>query len=195
MLKYRLVVNGSKQTMNQMIAHVILLLLLCVLPMSKIWHLGSKFDQRFSQYWGAVKPKLQMGPGYLFSWFLWDVISKIYRQFWHSLFKNTLDSSYNFCPIKIMWRKMISSVCLTPVPMATWHLHTWWCLTVPVYSVGLDFTVVPSRRANIVHCQFFDLAHSSNVFLVGGTLTDKLSSCIIICIHVQYLIHTHPDSS
>ena len=52
---------------------------------------------------------------------LGDMISKIYWQFWHSFFKNALESSYNFNPIEIMWSKngTFTSVCLTPVSMAT----------------------------------------------------------------------------
>ena len=52
---------------------------------------------------------------------LWDMISKIYWQFWHSFFKNALESRYNFNSIEITWRKMVPSVCLPPVSMALWH--------------------------------------------------------------------------
>ena len=62
---------------------------------------------------------------------LWDMISKIYWQFWHSFFKNALESSYNFNPIEITWRKIKCSVCLTPVSMAVWGLHALWRFTVP----------------------------------------------------------------
>ena len=50
---------------------------------------------------------------------LWDMISKIFWQFWHSFFKyaKKLESSYNFNPIEITWRKMVCSVCLKPVSM------------------------------------------------------------------------------
>ena len=54
---------------------------------------------------------------------LWDMISKIFWQFWHSFFKNALENCYNFNPIEITWRKMVRSVCLKPVSMATWRLH------------------------------------------------------------------------
>ena len=37
---------------------------------------------------------------------LWDTISKIYWQLWHSFFKSTLENSYNFYPIEITWRKI-----------------------------------------------------------------------------------------
>ena len=56
---------------------------------------------------------------------LWHMISKIYWQFWCSFFKNVLESSYNFNPVEIMWRKMVRSVCLKPVPIAVWRLHIW----------------------------------------------------------------------
>ena len=42
---------------------------------------------------------------------LWDIIFKIYWQFWQSFFKNALESSYNFNPIEITWRKMVRTVC------------------------------------------------------------------------------------
>ena len=50
------------------------------------------------QIWSAFVPvlwcsktKLQTGLGYWFLWeFLWDMIFKIYWQFWHSFFKNSL---------------------------------------------------------------------------------------------------------
>ena len=83
---------------------------------------------------------------------LWDGISKICSQFWHSFFKNTLESSYNFCPIEIMWRKMLHSV---------WHqcqwqrecLHTLWRFTVPVY-IYISITV---QNFNFIY--LFPLEH------------------------------------
>ena len=51
----------TNQSMNQMIAQVIHM---CVLPVKKIWHFSSKFDQHFSLYCGSLKPKLHMGIGY-----------------------------------------------------------------------------------------------------------------------------------
>ena len=78
----------------------------CVLPMRKIRHCSGKFDQHLSLYHDAVKPKLQTGPGY---WFfvrvLWDMISKIYWQFWHSFIQNALESNCNSNPIEITWGK------------------------------------------------------------------------------------------
>ena len=99
-----------------------------VLPMGKIRHFSGKFDQDLSLYCGSIKPKFQTGLG---DWFLWVMISKIYWQFWHSFFKNTYESSYNFYPIEITWRKIEHSVCLKPVSMETWRLHTLWHFTVP----------------------------------------------------------------
>ena len=64
---------------------------------------------------------------------LWGMIFKIYWQFWHSFFKNALESSCNFNPIEIMWRNMVRSVCLKPVLMAMWRLHTLRRFTVPAY--------------------------------------------------------------
>ena len=66
---------------------------------------------------------------------LWDMISKVYWQFWHSFFKNALESSYNFNPIEITWRNLVRSVCLKPVSIAMWRLHTLWCFSVPAYSI------------------------------------------------------------
>ena len=36
-----------------------------------------------------------------------------------------------FIPLKKMWRKMVPSVCLKPVSLATWRLHTLCRFTVP----------------------------------------------------------------
>ena len=55
---------------------------------------------------------------------LWVKISKIYWEFWQSFFKYTFKSSSNFYPIGITWRKIARSVCLKPVSMEIWHLHT-----------------------------------------------------------------------
>ena len=68
---------------------------------------------------------------------LWDMISKIYWQFWHSFFKNTFENSYNCYPVEIMWRKMVRSLCLKPVSIETWCLHTLWHFTVPAYAAWL----------------------------------------------------------
>ena len=99
-------------------------LLLCVLPMKKIRHFSSKIWSVFVTLSWFSKTEITDGTGILvFVRVLWDVISTIYWQFCHCFFKNTLKSSYNVCPIKITWRKMILSVCLTPVSMAMWRLH------------------------------------------------------------------------
>ena len=80
---------------------------------------------------------------------LWDMISKIYWQFWHSFFKNALESSYNFNPIT--WRKMVRSVCFKPVSMAMWRLYTLWCFTVPVYIRG-DISVYQQSLVGLLIC-------------------------------------------
>ena len=82
---------------------------------------------------------------------LWDMISKIYWQFWHSFLKNVLESIYNFNPIEITWRKMVHSFCLKPVSMATWRLHTLWRFTVPAFMTGkgwemIHFSLWPIRK-------------------------------------------------
>ena len=59
---------------------------------------------------------------------LWDMISKIYWQFWHSFFKNALEGSYNFYPIEIRWSKMTLSV---------WHQCQWQCDVCIDYDVSL----------------------------------------------------------
>ena len=82
---------------------------------------------------------------------LWDMISKIHWQFLHSFFKNALESSCNFNPIEIMWRKLVCSMCLKSVPMATWRLHTLWRFTVPAYyhSISLyDHTIQIDELCN-----------------------------------------------
>ena len=74
--------------------------------------------QHLSRYCGSVKLKLQMEPGY---WFLWDMISNITTvSFFLSFFKNTLESSWNFCLMKIMWKKYVKFY--TPVSIAMWRL-------------------------------------------------------------------------
>ena len=98
------------------------------------------FDQHLSLYCGAVKPKLQKGP----YCFLWDMILKIYWQFWYSFFKTAVVSSNNFYPIEITWRKMVHSVCLIPVSMIMWCLLTSWRFTLAVYELhkAMNFNFV-----------------------------------------------------
>ena len=71
MLQHLHVETGSKQTyqsMNWPMAQVIHVLV-CVLPMRKIWHFSGKFDKHLSLYWrGSVKLKLQTGSGCRFLW-------------------------------------------------------------------------------------------------------------------------------
>ena len=93
-------------------------LLLCVLPMRKIWLFSFKIWLTFVRVLWFSKTVITDGTQiWVFVRVLWDVISKIYWQFWHCFVKNTLESRYSFCPIEIMWRKMVRSVCLTPVSM------------------------------------------------------------------------------
>ena len=106
--------------------------------MRKIWHFSGKIDQHLSLFCGSVKTKLpwEITGGTRISVLervSWDVSSKIYWQFWHCSFKNTLESSYNFCPIEITWRKLLRSVCLTPLSRATWrfaYIMTFRCTSV-----------------------------------------------------------------
>ena len=84
-------------------------LLLCVLPMRKIWLFSFKIWLIFVPVLWFSKTVITDGTQiWVFVRVLWDVISKIYWQF---------ESSYNYCPIEIMWRKIVRSVCLTPVSM------------------------------------------------------------------------------
>ena len=76
---------------------------------------------------------------------LWDIISKIYWQLWHSFFKNALESSYNFNIIEITWRKMARSVWLKPVSLATWCLHT------STYNVKRWTSRAWWRKSNVLH--------------------------------------------
>ena len=82
-------------------------------------------------YWGSVKPNFHTGPG---DRFLWDMISKNYWQFWQFLQKYTW-KQYSCIPIEVMWRKMVCSVRVKPMSVATWRLHTLWCFTVPANSL------------------------------------------------------------
>ena len=83
----------------------------------------------------SVSTGLKTRPGYCFLWVLWVMISKFTENFGIISSKMALQSSYNFDPIEITWRKIVCSVCLKPVSMATWHLHTLWLFTVPAYNV------------------------------------------------------------
>ena len=65
---------------------------------------------------------------------LWDMIFKIYWQFWRSFFKKCTRKQLQFNPIEITWRKMVRSVCVTAVSMATWRLHTLWHFTKSLYQ-------------------------------------------------------------
>ena len=114
----------------------------------------------------------------------WDMISKIYWQFWHSFFKNALESGYNFNPIEIMWRKMIHSICLTPVSMATWHLHTLWRFTVSAYTSAAkwcvhtpDTSVILPTESRQSHAQVkYTGVHNNNLHLMP-TLSTFLWVC------------------
>ena len=72
-----------------------------------------------------------------------DTVSKIYRQLWHNFFKNTLENLLQFLSHWNDMEKNGTSVCLTPVSMATWCLHILWCFTVPVFWTH-DHKVVDS---------------------------------------------------
>ena len=85
-------------------------LLLCVglLPMRKIWHFRGKIWSAFVTVFWFNKTDITDGIEILvLVRVLWDVIFKIYWQFWRFLFKNTLETSYKFCLIEITWRKMV----------------------------------------------------------------------------------------
>ena len=58
-------------------------------------HFSSKFDQHLSLYCGSSQAEFQTGLGYGEANLL-VMISKIYWQFWHTFFKYTCGSSYNF---------------------------------------------------------------------------------------------------
>ena len=133
--------------MNLMIALVIQYLL-CVLPMVKIWHFSGKFDQHLSLYCGSVKPKFKTGLGYRFLWgeslvrFNFQNLLTILAQF----LQYTFNSNSNFYPIEITWRKMTHSVCLKPVSMEMWRMHTLWRFTVPAYIAK------PISRCSSAYC-------------------------------------------
>ena len=109
---------------------------MCVLPSRTIWYFSGKFDQHLSLYCGSVTPKLLTGPGYWFLWVLWDMISKIYWQLWHSFFKIHLKTQF-WSHWNNMEKNGRFSVCLTPVSMHVFAYSTLWRFTVPAYWVGL----------------------------------------------------------
>ena len=107
--------------------------LLCVLPLRKIWHYSGKIRSTFVIVLWFSKTEITDGTGILvLVRVLWDVISKIYWQFRHCFLQIRLEICYNFCPIEITWRKMVTFS--LPVSMATWRLHTLWRFTLPAYK-------------------------------------------------------------
>ena len=104
----------------------------CVLHTVKIWHFRGKFDQYLSLFCGSVKPNFKTGPGY---WFLCKSCELRFPKFTDNF--GTVSSNIHlkavFYTIEITWKKMSRSVCLKPVSMATWSLHTLWCFTLPAY--------------------------------------------------------------
>ena len=115
--------------MNRMIA---LVNLLCVLQMVKIWHFSGKFDQHLSLYCGCVKQKFKTVLGY---WFLWESCELRFQKFTDkfSFFKYTFKRSSNFLSHWNNMEKMARSICLNPVSLKTWRLHTLWRFTVLAY--------------------------------------------------------------
>ena len=81
-------------------------------------------------------------------WQIWS----FFTLSWHSFCKNALESSYNFNPIGITWRKIVCSVCLIPVSMAMWCLHTLWRFTVPAYNDGRTKSAPISRTNPSLPC-------------------------------------------
>ena len=70
----------------------------------KIWHFSDTIWSTFVTVLWFSKTEIADETGILaLVRVLWDVIFKILWQFWHSFFKNTLESSYNFCPIEMMF--------------------------------------------------------------------------------------------
>ena len=160
---HQLVVTGCKQTnqsMNWMIISCRWYSNFCVYTevhvMRKIWYFSSKVYNHLSLYCAEVQTTTKISDGTRILVLLrvfWDMISKIYRQFWHSFLTNALESSYNFNPIGKTWRKMVQSVCLTPVLLVTWRLHTSWHFTVPAYSdlLTINITDLPSVGINYLY--------------------------------------------
>ena len=112
--------------MNRMIALVVQYLL-CVLPMVKMWHFSSKFDQHLSLYCDSLKPKFKTGPGY---WFLWEACELGFPKFTDSF--GTAVPIFN--PLNNMEKNGTFSLFeLKPVSMEMGRLHALWHFTVPVY--------------------------------------------------------------
>ena len=134
--------------MNRMIPLVIQYLV-CVFLMVKIWRFSSKFDQSLSLYLWFSNTEIQDRTRVMVLVRVsWVTISRIYWQFWHSFFKYTFESSFNIYPIEITWRKMVRTICLKPVSMATWHLHTLlhFIVPLPYYTIqNMSFTFIFTR--------------------------------------------------
>ena len=134
MLSHQHMVTASKlqtnQSMNQMIAQVIHM---CVLPVKKIWHFSSKFDQHLSLYCGSLKPKLQMGIGY---WFFVGYNFQIYWKFWHHSSKIHLKAVVIFVPLKYVERNGMFGSFNTSVNGNVMLAHI---MTFPFTSVSQNF--------------------------------------------------------
>ena len=108
--------------------------LLFVLPMGKDMALQRSIWSRFVTILWFHKAEISDRDGRsVLVRALWITISKINWQFWHSFVKNIIESSYNFYSNDITWRKTVRSVCLKPVSMETWRLHTLWRFTLSAY--------------------------------------------------------------
>ena len=85
-------------------------------------------------------------------WFLWESYEIWFLKFTENFgivfffFLNALENSYNINPIEIMWRKMVRSICLKPVAMAS--LHTLkWRFTIPAHCTGASVGDYPAGAA------------------------------------------------
>ena len=100
-----------------------------------IWYFSCKFDQHYfiTVFWcsktkiaGDIKilGSCESLMRYNFQNLL-TTVTQFQKYTWKQL---------QFWSHEITWSKMVHSVCLTPVSLATWHLNTLWYFTVPVYS-------------------------------------------------------------
>ena len=137
MLLHQPVVTGSKQTnqsMNQMIDSNF-----CACyqweRLALQWQIWSTF---VTLLW-CSKVKITDGTRiFVLVRVLWDMISKIYRQFWQSFFKKCTWNQLQFNPIKIIWRKMVCVQCV-------WNQCQWQSDVCIHYDVSLYQRILKVR--------------------------------------------------
>ena len=77
---------------------------------------------------------------------------------------------------RIMWRKMVCSVCLRPVSVATWRLH-FWRFIVPAHAYRPTYIEISKVLRPYNNVLLFDISKNINRFLPRPPEM-KLLACI-----------------